>query len=263
MKTLSLRPPREAVRGLLPWLPRAAAIVAVTAGLALSAPLIWGAVSAGLGLLALAGFLAFGFVVFQALPWLMQRLENRLLAARKAEARANPIEQLQNDCLRREARLASFRRALVEIGMQIENMRQMLDERRHLDPAQVLDRQERALQKMTQFHHINVARLEQAHAALQAFRQQVQQKLFEWQFAQAGQVVMDAMRPTEVADLMQDLLSDEALRSVQSHFNAVFAELDIEMRSLDAPSRRYLDRSQLDAMEQLRMPSAEPAGSLP
>ena len=110
---------------------------------------------------------------------------------------------------------------------------------------------------MAQFHDINLARLEQAHAALQAFRQQVQQKLFEWQFAQAGQVVMQAMRPSEVADLMQDLLTDEALRSVQSHFNSVFAELDIEMRALDAPTRRYLDRDQLDGMEQLRMPTVD------
>jgi hypothetical protein len=215
-----------------------------------------------MGLLALAAFAALGMLLFQALPLLLQRLENRLLAARKAAARANPIEQLQNDCMRRELRLASFRRALVEIGTQIENMRQMLDERRHLDPAQVLDRQERALLKMTQFHDINVARLEQAHAALLAFRQQVQQKLFEWQFAQAGQVVMEALRPSELEHLMQDLLSDEALRSVQSHFNSVFAELDIEMRALDAPTRRYLDRNQLDGMEQLRMPSADTPRSL-
>jgi len=255
-------PGGEALRNLLPWLPRVAAIGGVTLGLAMSAPLIWGAVAAGAGLLTLAAFALLGVLLFQALPLLMQRLENRLLRSRKAEARANPIEQLQNDCVRRELRLASFRRALVEIGTQIENMRQMVDERRHLDPAHLLDKQERALQKMAQFHDVNVGRLEQAHAALQAFRQQVQQKLFEWQFAQAGQVVMDAMRPTEVADLMQDLLSDEALRSVQSHFNAVFAELDIEMRSLDAPSRRYLDRSQLDSMEQLRMPTTDAQRSL-
>ena len=106
-------------------------------------PLIWGAVAAGMGLLALAAFGAFGVLLFQAMPLLMQRLENRLLSARKAEARANPIEQLQNDCMRRELRLASFRRALVEIGAQIENMRQMVDERRHIDPAQVLDKQDR------------------------------------------------------------------------------------------------------------------------
>jgi len=261
MKSLPMLPGGEALRNLLPWLPRVAAIAGVTLGLALSAPLIWGAVAAGAGLLTLAAFALLGVLLFQALPLLMQRLENRLLRSRKAEARANPIEQLQNDCVRRELRLASFRRALVEIGTQIENMRQMVDERRHLDPAHLLDKQERALQKMAQFHDVNVGRLEQAHAALLAFRQQVQQKLFEWQFAQAGQVVMDAMRPTEVADLMQDLLSDEALRSVQSHFNQVFAELDIEMRALDAPTRRLLDRSQLDGMEQLRMPAPAALGS--
>ena len=131
-------------------------------------------------------------VLFQALPLLMQRLENRLLAARKAKARANPIEQLQNDCMRRELRLASFRRALVEIGA--ADREHAPDGRRAPPPrpAQVLDKQDRALQKMTQFHELNLGRLEQAHAALQAFRQQVQQKLFEWQFAQAGQVVMNA-----------------------------------------------------------------------
>jgi hypothetical protein len=255
MKTQPMSPPREVLRGLLLWLPRIAAIAGVTLGLALSAPLIWGAVAAGAGLLTLAAFAACGVLLFQALPLLMQRLENRLLRWRKAEARANPIEQLQNDCMRREQRLASFRRALVEIGTQIENMRQMLDERRHLDPEHVLERQERALHKMAQFHEANVGRLEQAHAALQAFRQQVQQKLFEWQFAQAGQVVMEALRPSELEHLMQDLLSDEALRAVQLRFNAVFAELDIEMRSLDAPTRRLLDRSHLDAMEQLRLPA--------
>lgn len=262
MKTLPRLPRPERLREVLPWLPRVTAVAAVTTGLALSAPLIWAAVAAGMGLLALAALAALGALVFQALPLLLQRLENRLLTARKAEARANPIEQLQNDCMRRELRLASFRRALVEIGTQIENMRQMVDERRQIDPAQVLDKQDRALQKMAQFHDINLARLEQAHAALQAFRQQVQQKLFEWQFAQAGQVVMQAMRPSEVADLMQDLLTDEALRSVQSHFNSVFAELDIEMRALDAPTRRYLDRNQLDGMEQLRMPTVDLPRSL-
>jgi len=261
MKNLPM-PRREALRDLLPWLPRIAAIASVTLGLALSVPLIWGAVAAGAGLLTLAALALCGVLLFQALPLLMQRLENRLLRWRKAEARANPIEQLQNDCMRRELRLASFRRALVEIGTQIENMRQMVDERRQIDPAQVLDKQDRALQKMAQFHDINLARLEQAHAALQAFRQQVQQKLFEWQFAQAGQVVMQAMRPSEVADLMQDLLTDEALRSVQSHFNSVFAELDIEMRALDAPTRRYLERNQLDGMEQLRMPTVDLPRSL-
>jgi hypothetical protein len=262
MKTGSLLPVGVALRGVVPWLPRVVTIAAVTLGLALSAPLIWGAVAAGLGLFSLLAMAALGTLFFQALPLIMQKLENRLLRARKAEARANPIEQLQNDCMRRELRLVSFRRALVEIGGQIENMRQMIGERRHLDPAHVLDRQESAVNKMAQFYEINVRRLEEAHATLEAFRHQVQQKLFEWQFAQAGQVVMAALRPSELADLMQDLMTDEALRSVQSRFNAVFAELDIEMRAIDGPTRKLLDRSQLDGMEVLRMPAPAAQGRL-
>jgi hypothetical protein len=89
------------------WPVRALAVFATIALLALSAPLVWAAVSAGAGLLALAAMAAAGLLGFQAIPLTMQKLENRLLQMRKAEARANPIEQLQNDCLRREQRLQS------------------------------------------------------------------------------------------------------------------------------------------------------------
>ncbi len=246
----------------MPWLPRAAALAGISAGLALSAPFIWSAVSAGLGVIGLVLMGLFVAVVFHGLPLGMQKLENRLLAARKAEARNNPIEQLQNDCIRRELRLQSFRHALVEMGGQIEDMRQMIEDRQQTDPAHVLDRQQRALQRMAQFYDCNVGRLEEAQAALEAFRHQVKQKLFEWQFAQAGQVVMGALRPSEIDALMQDLMTDEALRAVQSRFNAVFAELDIEMRAVDGPTRRLLDRSQLDGLEQLQMPAPVAIGSL-
>jgi len=160
-------PPRpqgqDAIGGLLPWLPRISAMAAVGVGLALAAPLNWSAVAAGLGLLGLLALGLFGAMVIHALPLLLQKLENRLLAPRKAEARNNPIEQLQNDCVCRELRLVSFRQALVQIGGQIENMRQMFDECRQTDPAHVLDWQERAVRKMTQFYEVNLGRLEQAH----------------------------------------------------------------------------------------------------
>ena len=98
------------------WAIRLGAVAVTVALLALAAPLIWAAVAAGVGLVALLGLAAAGSVVFQALPLAMQTLENRWLRWRKAEARANPIEQLQSECLRREERLAAFRRALVAIG---------------------------------------------------------------------------------------------------------------------------------------------------
>jgi hypothetical protein len=245
---------RDGVQPIAVWLIRGAGVFAMLALLALSAPLVWAAVSAGAGIAALAGIVAVGFTCLQLVPLGLQKLENKVLALRKAEARHNPIEQLQNDCIKREERLQSFRRALVTIGGQIESMGQMVDERRHLDPAHILDRQDRALKRMTHFYNANIRRLEEAHVALEAFRHQVKQKMFEWEFAQAGKVVMAALNPRELEDLMQDLLTDEALREVQSRFNSVFAELDVEMRSMGSPTHDFLDRNDLQQMEALTLP---------
>jgi hypothetical protein len=233
------------------WWLRAIAVTAVLGALAASAPLIVMAISAGAGLLTLGGMAIFGFAALQALPLGMQKLENRLLQARKQEARDNPIEQLQNDCLRREERLQTFKRALVSIGGQIESMREMLHERKDKAPHHVLDKQERAIARMDHFYQANIVRLKEAHQALEDFRTQVTQKAFEWEFAQAGQVVMAALNPAEMQDLMQDLLSDEALRSVQNRFNMVFAELDVDLRSINAPTRNYLASAAMDPLEEL------------
>jgi hypothetical protein len=235
---------------------RATGVVLVLSALTVAAPLVWTAIFTGVGLLTLAAITVVGMAAFQALPYLMQRLENQLLRLRKEEARRNPMEQLDNDCARREQRLLLFRKALVTIGSQIESMREMLDRRRQLDPAQVLDRQERAVKRMAEFHALNVRRLGEAQAALDEFRRTVAQKRFEWEFALGAEVIWESLNPSKADELLQDLLSDEALRAVQARFNAVFAELDIEMRSVEGPGARMLDASQLDRLDALRLPSA-------
>ena len=243
------------------WFIRAAAVTLCLGALAVSAPLIWAAASAGTGLITLAALGIIGAALVQCLPLALQKLENRVLQWRKAEAQTNPIEQLQNDCLRRALRLQSFRQALVTIGGQIETMREMLAERQHKDPAQVLDKQLRAVQRMDHFYQANLRRLGLAHDALEAFRDQVKRKEFEWNFAKAGQRVMAALNPHEAEDFMQALLSDEALRAVQDQFNAVFAELDVEMRSMDAPTRGYLADQALDPLEALSLHSTHHAST--
>jgi hypothetical protein len=229
---------------------RIAAIAGTVALLAVSAPVVWRAVSAGIGLAVVTALALGGAVILQLLPYALQRLENRILRLRKVEARARPIEQLQNDCLRREQRLHSFRQALATLGSQIESMTEMVEERRHLDPGHLLARQQRALQRMVHFHACNLRRLDEAQSTLEAFRHKVEQKVFEWQFAQAGQAAIAALNESELDDLTQDLLTDEALRGVQDRFNAVFAELDMEMRAIDAPTRGLLAEPgvQLDAL---------------
>ena len=178
------RPLRRRWPSSVTWL-RLAAIAGGIGLLALFAPALWMAVAGGMGLVVLGLLLALAYSVVQALPWLGQRLENQLLAARKAEARRNPIEQLQNELLRRAQRLKAFRDALVVVGGQVETISQILAARRHRDPQHELDRQERALARLQQFHALNIARLQQAQAALDDFRAAIERKESEWRIALA------------------------------------------------------------------------------
>lgn len=239
----------------LPWL-RALAAGAAALTLAALAPAIWLAAAGGAGLLALGGLLAIGVAALQALPLAAQKLENRLLAARQAEARRNPIEQLHNELLRRAERLKAFRRALVAVGAQIESIVQMIAAQRHRDPAHVLAQQQRALERLRQFHALNLGRLHSAEQALQEFRSTIERKESEWRIALAIEEASAALDPDAAENLLQGLLADTALRSVQERFNAVFAELDVQMSSVDAPTRTLLDEPALQRMEALHLPLA-------
>jgi hypothetical protein len=242
---------------------RVVAVVAGVAALALFAPMVWWATTGGVGLLALGAVVATGFAVLQAVPLLGQRLESRLLAARKAEARRNPIEQLQNDILRRADRLKTFGRALVIVGGKIESIRQMLAESQYRDPDHLLEQQQRALQRLQQFHTLNLGRLGQARSTLDEFSRTVRRKEKEWTIALAISDANALMDPHAGDNLIQGLLTDTALRTVQDRFNSVFAELDVQMSSLDGPTRTLLDEPNLNPMGALRLPERQPTRSAP
>jgi hypothetical protein len=57
--------------------------------------------------------------------------------------------------------------------------------------------------------------------------------------------------------MMQGLLSDEALRSVQDRFNTVFAELDVEMRSMNAPTYGMVENFPLDPVGELHLSNVQ------
>ena len=217
---------------------RVLGVAAAVLALAAFAPVVWLAAAGGAGLVVLGLMLMLAFGAIQALPLAAQKLENRLLSARKAEARRNPIEQLQNELLRRADRLKVFRRALVAVGGQIESITQMIAERQHRDPAHVMAQQQRGLQRLVQFQEINLRRLNNAEQALAEFKATIERKESEWRIALAIEEATAALDPDAAEGLLQDLLADTALRSVQERFNAVFAELDVQMCGADAPVRQ-------------------------
>ena len=92
MQPITANHTRRHSRQLPVWLLRAGALAVTVALLALATPVIWAAVSAGLGLVALASMAALGVALFQAVPLGLQRLENHLLKRRKAQARGESDE---------------------------------------------------------------------------------------------------------------------------------------------------------------------------
>ncbi|MDQ1817867.1 hypothetical protein RBA41_31650 [Massilia sp. CCM 9210] len=223
------------------WAVRIAAGAAGTSVLAVLAPLIWGAVSAGLGLIALALIGAVGVALFQALPLLGQKLENRLLAARKAEARANPIEQLQNFLLQKRQRVVAFKKAVVSIGAQIKSMSDMIEERKRQKPGYDASRQENAVKAMKDAHVLLVVKYKNAELALVQLSEVVEDKKFEWRFGQAGQAAIQNLNATSGQELLNQMLADEAFDSVRDNFNQVFSELEMEAEKLSSAKELSFD----------------------
>ncbi len=71
------------------------------------------------------------------------------------------------------------------------------------------------------------------------------------------------LNPGAAMPLLEDLLADDALRSVQDRFNTVFAELEIEMRSVDAPALGLVDDVAPGAPAPRKLPAGESARRAP
>lgn len=202
--------------------------------LAIVAPVIWMAASAGVGLIALGAIGIVGFGLIQMLPYFGQKIENSVLKLRKAEARGNPIEQLQNFMRQKAQQVADFKAAVSTISGQIKNLQAMVDQRKKERPNYDASAQEKSIQAMTDAYNALKQKYINAENALAQLREVIQDKEFEWKFSQAGQAAMQNLNATSGKELMEAMLADEAFSSVTENFNKVFADLEMEAQHLTA-----------------------------
>lgn len=219
------------------WLARIGVAGAGVALLAILLPIIFMALQAVLGLAAIGVVAVAAFAVVKALPMLGQKWENKLLSVRKAEARANPIEQMQNRLLQKQQQLDAFRLALTEIGAQISGMERMITDRAKTDPGQDLSMQKAAVFKMTEFYGQMKAKFSAACVALADLTKEVERKKFEFGFAQAGASALRAMSVSDADNMLKDMLADEAFKAVEQRFDSTFAALDLESTALTKHDR--------------------------
>ena len=200
--------------------------------LAVLAPIIWAAASATFGLIALGVTGLVGFALLQAMPLFGQKIENAILKARKAEARDNPIEQLQNFLRQKAQQVAEFKVAVTTINAQIKNLQSMVEQRKRERPGYDATAQERSIAAMTDAYEALRQKYKNAEKALADLQLAIQDKEFEWKFSQAGQQAMQSLNATSGKELMEAMLADEAFSSVTDNFNKVFAELEVEAQNL-------------------------------
>lgn len=200
--------------------------------LAVLAPIIWAAASATFGLVALGVVGLVGFSLLQAMPMFAQKIENAILKARKAEARSNPIEQLQNFLRQKAQQVAEFKVAVTTINAQIKNLQTMVEQRKRERPGYDATAQEKSIAAMTDAYEALRQKYKNAEKALADLQLAIQDKEFEWKFSQAGQQAMQTLNATSGKELMEAMLADEAFSSVTDNFNKVFAELEVEAQNL-------------------------------
>jgi hypothetical protein len=203
-------------------------------GLYLLYQLVWTLVSIGVGA-AIIGVLGLGFVAgIKALPLLGQKWENRLLATRKQEARKNPIEQAENDYLRRSEQYQVYKSAIEAIGAQVTAFRSRLEKTRREKPNYDLKQETAALEKMQLFYDNRKQRLGEANTKLILFKDKIEEARTKWDFQLEANATIRALNATDRESKINEILTEVAFDSVQREFDTIFARLDVDAAELNS-----------------------------
>lgn len=223
--------------------------VGAVAGLLVVGGLVIKALLIGLSIMALSGLAATlgvaGLVAYKKLPrWLLsiehrerERVQvemNRHLAALKAEARKNPIEQAQNEYLRRSKQYEVFKKAMEMIGGKVGAFKSKLDKTKREKPNYDLTQETAAYEKMNQFYTNRMERLREAHIKLGRFSEKIEEARTKWEFQLDANDAIRAMNATDQEAKINEILVEVAFDSVQQEFDAVFAKLDIDAAEISA-----------------------------
>jgi hypothetical protein len=220
-------------------------VVGGVVALALITPIVWAAVMSGLGLAALAVLLMGAGVAWKWIPNLFLRVENRVreanqremnrhLAALKAEARRNPIEQLQNFLQLKAQQLKAYKDFVSQVGAQVKSADDMLAERKRLKPDRDYQKKDEELVAMNKAYQFHLNKAEAGVRALAALKEAIEDAKFDYQFGQVGQTAMQHMQALEGQDLLNEMLAAESFASVRENFNQVFSEIEVQIGSINS-----------------------------
>lgn len=159
---------------------------------------------------------------------------NRSLAAMKAEARKNPIEQLQNYLREKQSQLEAFKAAVSQIGGQVKSLADMLQTRKAAKPNKDYSKKEESLKAMQGAYEALRAKAAQGDAAILDLREIIDDQKFDWQFAQVGHSAVQNLKAMNGQDLLNEMLAGESFDQVRENFNRVFSDIEVEIGNINS-----------------------------
>lgn len=236
---------------------RGAAIVGGIGVLALALPAIYFAFLSSLGLLGIAIVAGIGLAGFKAAPLFFQKWENRVLGARIREAQANPIEQIQNNIIRKAEQLQNFKQGLENIFTQIVGLKDSLKAQAKKDPTEDFTDQWAAVEKMEQFYAHRKERYSVAVKALDDYRINFERYKFKFGFGNAAGAVAAAMNAEDATTLVENMLADESFKAIDQRYNAAFAALDMDSAELTSAKQLSFGSGQVIDVQAIRIPTPQ------
>lgn len=248
---------QKSTDGQRSMLVRSVVVVGAIGVLALVLPIVYLAFLSTLGLVGIGITAAIGVGFIKALPMLGQKWENKLLGLRKSEARANPIEQIQNNVIRKAQQLKAFKDGMEVIGGQIGSLESSLKEQARKDPDDDLRDQWAAVAKMKDFYEKKKANYLSAAKALEEYKKAVERAKFKFGFGTAAQGIANAMNDADAKTLMENMLADEAFAAVDQRYNQAFAALDMDSLELSSTNQLEFSKGMTIDVQAIHIPTQE------
>lgn len=195
------------------------------AAAALIAPVIFLAVKGLVGLVLAA---AIGLVLVHGAPLASRWLATVTLSGFKGLARSNPVETRQLIAVRRKQELSAVTKALQEFGAEVLNVQRHargLREAGDIDGANEMDVTASKLQELLDLRKRAYI---SAVDAVQEYEKTTEKVNRRWQAAQAA-LKAQKLAGTSASKELDRIMSEEALESVETAMNQVFAGLDSAM----------------------------------
>lgn len=208
----------------------------------LFAPFIIMLLKAAVGMVAVIAALIAGLALFNVSPllskWLTVKGANFFLRLLKDEAVKNPIETMQNNLRLRKTALENAESELSRLKGQINTFRSDLRENREQFPGKDFGELERVAHLMAEAYNALEKDYLAAVDALKKYAEELRFAESKWRMALTSKSILKSLRPGGNDAVINRILDETAIRSVEETFNQSFAQLELSLASANTSAKQ-------------------------